>query len=177
MTSLLYLCIGIFLIIIQTSVIPQVQLFDRMYDLLIPVVIHAAIFRPIGESLFLVLVFGALLDNLSGSPAGFYLTFYIWILIAVRYLKIFIHVGSISLVTMVVLVAVAFESLALIGFVAVNNLIFVRTINVFRFALTEAIWAVLTTPFLLMGINYLLKQLPKFQTALSSSRRDEIKRR
>jgi cell shape-determining protein MreD len=148
-----------------------------MYDLLIPIIIHASIFRPLGESLFLVFIFGALLDNLSAGPAGFYLTFYIWILIAVRYLKIFIHVGSISLVTLVVLAAVALESLTLIGFVTINNLVIARTVNAFRFALTEVIWAILTVPFFLLGMNYLLKQLPALRTALSSSRQDEIKGR
>lgn len=177
MISLLYLCVGIFLMIIQTTVLPHIQLIDRMYDLLIPIVIHASIFRPLGASLFLVFVFGTLLDNLSGSPAGFYLTFYIWILIAVRYLKKFIHVGSITLVTLVVLVAVALESLTLIGFVAVNNFMVARTVNAFRFALTEVIWAILSAPFLLIGLNYILKQLPALRTVFFSSQQDEIKGR
>jgi cell shape-determining protein MreD len=148
-----------------------------MYDLLIPIIIHASIFRPLGASLFLVIVLGALSDNLSGSPAGFYLTFYVWILIAVRYLKKIIHVGSITVVTLVVLVAVTLESLTLIGFVAVNNFMVARTVNAFRFALTEVIWAILSAPFLLIALNYLLKQLPTFGTVFFSSQQDEIKKR
>ncbi len=177
MTSLLYVCAGILFIIIQTTILPHLYLFDRMYDLLIPLLIHASIFRSLGECLFLVVVFGALMDNLSGSPAGFYLTFYVWLFIGVRYLKLFLHVGSLSLVTLVVLFAVAVESLTLIGLVSVNHLMMAGTGNALRFAFTEVFWATLTAPFLLMGLNYLLQKLPLWQRAITSSRQDEIRGR
>lgn len=177
MTLLLYFSVGILLIIIQTTVLPHVHFFEYMYDLLIPIVIHAAIFRSLGESLFLVFLFGALMDNLSGSPAGFYLTFYIWMLIAVRYLKLFLHVGSVALVTLVVLAAVALESIALIGLATVNNLMITGTVNASGFALAEVLWAILTAPFILAGLNLLFKKLPALRRAFSSSRQDEIKRR
>ncbi len=177
MTSLFYVFVGILFIIVQTTILPHLYLFDRMYDLLIPIIIHASIFRSLGESLFLVFVFGALMDNLSGSPAGFYLTFYVWVLIGVRYLKLFLHVGSLSLVTLVVLLAVAIESLTLIGLVSVNHSMMAGAGNTLRFAFTEVFWAMLTAPFLLMGLNYLLQKLPVWHKAIVSSRQDEIKGR
>lgn len=177
MTILLYFCLGLFLIIIQTTVLPHIYFFDRMYDLLLPVVIHVSIFRPLGISLFLVILFGVLMDNLSGSPAGFYLTFYVWILIAVRYLKLFLHVGSITLVTLVVLLAVALESMVLMGLVMVNNTMISGAGNTLRCALAEVMWAIVTAPLILMGLNQLLKKLPALLKTFSLSRQEEIKRR
>lgn len=177
MTLLLYFCLGIFLIIIQTTMLPHIYFCDRMYDLLIPIVIHASIYHSFGGSLFLVIFFGALMDNLSGSPAGFYLTFYLWILIATRYLKQFLHVGSITLVTIVVLLVVALESLLLMGLVTVNNIMISGAGHVIRRALAEVIWAIFTAPLLLIALDQLLTKVPALRKAFSLSRQEVIKRR
>jgi hypothetical protein len=124
-----------------------------------------------------VILLGALMDNLSSAPAGFYLTFYVWILIGVRYLKLFLYVGTLSLVTFLVLIAVVIESLALMGLVAVNNLMTATSVNAFRFVLTEVLWAMLSAPLLLAGLNLLLIKLPILRNRFSPARRDEIKRR
>ena len=177
MILLLYFISGIILMIVQMSILPYINFFEHMYNLLIPILIHAAVFRKLGESLFLVIIWGVLMDNLSGTPAGFYLTFFIWILIAVRYLKLFLHVGNLSLVTLVVLVAVTIESLAIIGLVTVNDSLITSRENLFRFVLTEVMWGIFTAPFILGGFNLIVLKLPLLRKALSSVRQDEIKGR
>ncbi len=72
-------CIGtcLFLIIVQTTLLPDIPLFRGMYDLLIPFVILISICLPVGESLPFVLILGLIMDNLSGTPFGLYVTFYL----------------------------------------------------------------------------------------------------
>lgn len=177
MMPLIYFFVGILLMIAQTTVLPRLLFFNHMYDLLIPVVIHVSIFRSLGESLFLVVLFGVMMDNLSGAPAGFYLTFYIWAFVAVRYLKQLLHVDDIALVTLVIVFAVSLESTALMGLVAVNSSMISGVANAAGFVLTEVFWAALTAPFLLLLLNFLLNKLPALPEALFSSRHDEIKGR
>lgn len=177
MIPLLYFLVGILLMIVQTSILPRLPFLNYMYDLLIPIVIHASIFGSMGEGLGIALLFGMLMDNISGAPAGFFLTFYVWIFFVVRYLKILLHVDDIALVTLVIVVGVALEGAALIGLVAVNSVMVLGVASMVGLVLTEVFWAALTAPLLLFALNFLLKQLPALPQALFSSRHDEIKGR
>ena len=64
----------LFLVILQTTVMPYLPLLDSFYDLLIPFIVFIGLSRPVRESLPFVFCLGFIMDNLSGSPFGLYLT-------------------------------------------------------------------------------------------------------
>ncbi len=154
MKHFLNICIGLFLIVIQTTVMPHIPVFERFYDLLTPLVLYLSIFRPVRESAVIILIFGFLMDNISGGPFGLYLTVYFWLFLSVRWAITFLHVGDSFLLPFVVAVGVLMENLIFIGAAAMfeQNLqisqIMINTVVV------QVLWAVFTGPFFLLLFNY-----------------------
>jgi cell shape-determining protein MreD len=154
MKHFLNICIGLFLIVIQTTVMPHIPVFERFYDLLTPLVLYLSIFRPVRESAVIILIFGFLMDNISGGPFGLYLTVYFWLFLSVRWAITFLHVGDSFLLPFVVAVGVLMENLIFIGAAAMfeQNLqisqIMINTVVV------QVLWAVFTGPFFLLLFDY-----------------------
>lgn len=151
MMTFFYIGVCLCLIIIQTTIIPYLPLLNRCYDLLIPFIAYLGLSRPLRESLPLVFFLGFIMDNISGSPFGLYLTIYFWVYIGVKGITKLLQVGD-RLVIMTLIV---------VGGVVAENLIFIGTFAVLgpdrQFAAdtaTEVVfqvaWAVFTGPLLLI---------------------------
>lgn len=117
----IFIGICLFLIILQTTILPYFNVFSGIYNLLIPFVIFICIYLPLRESLPFVLILGLVMDNLSGSPFGLYLTFYFWLLVGVRWIITFLRVGNKFLLSAVAAVAVLFENVLIIGTFALSG--------------------------------------------------------
>ena len=146
------ICLG--LIVVQTTVMPYIPLFDRFYDLLSPFVIYLSIFRSSRESLVIIFLFGFFMDIISGGPFGLYITAYVWLFIGVRWAITFLHVGDSMLLPFVVALGVLME-----------NFIFVVTSAMFEQSsrvseamvstiIVQVLWAIFTGPLFLMFFNY-----------------------
>ena len=146
------ICLG--LIVVQTTVMPYIPLFDRFYDLLSPFVIYLSIFRSNRESLVIIFLFGFFMDIISGGPFGLYITAYVWLFIGVRWAITFLHVGDSMLLPFVVALGVLME-----------NFIFVVTSTMFEQStrisevmvstiIVQVLWAIFTGPLFLMFFNY-----------------------
>jgi cell shape-determining protein MreD len=154
MTHCLNIFIGLFLIVIQTTVMPHIPVFERFYDLLSPLVIYLSIFRPVREGTVMILIFGFLMDNISGGPFGLYLTAYIWLFLGVRWAITFLHVGDSFLLPFVVAVGVLMENLIFIGANAMFEQNLQITEKMVNGVVVQVLWAVFTGPFFLMLFNY-----------------------
>ena len=110
----------LFLVIMQTTVLPHLPLLEKFYDLLIPFIIYLSLSRPVRESLPFVLFLGFIMDNLSGGPFGLYLTTYFWLYVGVKGVMTFIQVGNrFLIITLIVAGGVLFENLILLGAFAI----------------------------------------------------------
>ncbi len=134
-----YIGTCLLLLIVQTTILPYIPGLGGMYDLLIPFVIFISICLPLRESLPFVLVLGLIMDNLSGSPFGLYMTFYLWLFIGVRFIIRFLRVSNKFLLSVVVVTAVLIE-----------NLLMIATFTFFRPAeqLPADAWIVISQQFL-----------------------------
>jgi rod shape-determining protein MreD len=110
-----YIGTCLFLIIVQTTLLVYFHIFAGMYDLLIPFVIFLSICLPLRESLPFILILGLIMDNISGSPFGLYLTFYFWLLVGVRWVLTFLRASNKLFLSMVVVVAVLIQNGLIIG--------------------------------------------------------------
>ena len=146
------ICLG--LIVVQTTVMPYIPLFDRFYDLLSPFVIYLSIFRSNRESLVIIFLFGFFMDIISGGPFGLYITAYVWLFIGARWAITFLHIGDSMLLPFVVALGVLME-----------NFIFVVTSAMFEQSsrisdamvstiIVQVLWAIFTGPLFLMFFNY-----------------------
>jgi rod shape-determining protein MreD len=110
-----YIGTCLLLIIVQTTLLTYFNIFVGMYDLLIPFVIFLSICLPLRESLPFILILGLIMDNLSGSPFGLYLTFYFWLFVGVRWILKFLQVSNKFFLSLVVVVAVLMQNALIIG--------------------------------------------------------------
>lgn len=154
MTYCLHIFIGLCLIVIQTTVMPYIPLFERFYDLLSPFVIYLSVFRSTRESLAIIFVFGFFMDIISGGPFGLYITSYIWLFIGVRWAITFLHIGDSLLLPFVVAVGVLMENLIFIGTSAMFEQSSRISEAMVSTIIVQVLWAIFTGPLFLMFFNY-----------------------
>ncbi len=111
MIAIFFLLNGFLLTLIQTSLLPHFPISRWAYDLLIPLVLYMILFHPLRISLPAVLAAGFLMDSLSVGPFGVYLSTYLWLLAAGRWLSRFLHTGNRLLIPFLIAGGVLLENL------------------------------------------------------------------
>lgn len=158
MTYFFHISISLFLVIVQTTVIPYIPLFHQFYDLLCPFVIYLSISRSTREGIPVILFLGFVMDNISGGTFGLYLTTYIWLFIGVRWIITFLHLNDSFLLPFVVAAGVLMENLIFVGTHAMFEPGSWRSSPVLDTIGVQVLWAVVTGPVLLMFFNYANKK-------------------
>jgi rod shape-determining protein MreD len=153
MTYLVYIACGLFMVICQTTLIPRLAFVGYCFDLLLPLVIYLAAFRPLHEALPFTVFIGVLVDYLSAGPFGLYLTSYFWLFISARAAATVVRAENPIMIV-----------LTLIGAVAAQNALFYAILGTFGqgdfrggFAvqvMAEQIgWVLLIGPFIAWGMR------------------------
>ena len=159
MTILFYILVSLGLVLIKTTLIPALPLFDKFYDLLIPIIIYLSLFRSAREGIPIILFFGIIMDSLCGGPAGLYLTTYIWLYAGMRWLSQFLHTGNIMLAALAVAMGVVFECMVLLGYLVILAPSAIVPTDAAKTVLLQTIWALCTGPVILILIGWAQKQL------------------
>ncbi|MFC1828232.1 hypothetical protein ACFL0O_01310 [Thermodesulfobacteriota bacterium] len=154
MIYFIYSCICFGLVIIQTTIMPFLPVFDNFYDLMCVFIIYLGLFRPAREGLPIVLCFGLLMDNLFGGPFGLYVTTYLWLFIGVKWLITFLQLGSMSLLPLVVATSILFENIIFIGTLTILKPGSQLPANALHIVGVQVLWAIFTGPILLKLFQY-----------------------
>jgi rod shape-determining protein MreD len=158
MRYIYYICACLFLLIVQTTILPNIPVLRGMYDLLIPFVIFISICLPIRESLPFTLILGLIMDNLSGSPFGLYLTFYLWLFIGVRFIIQFLRASNKFFLSTVVIVAVSIENLFMIATFSLFSPTGQLPADAFLIMIQQLLWSLATGPLFLFSLLALAKR-------------------
>lgn len=153
MTIVFYILASLCLVIIKTTLIPGVALFDKFYDLLIPIIIYLSLFRPMREGAPIVLFFGLIMDSLCGGPVGLYLTTYIWLYAGMRWLSQFLHTGSFVMLALSVTFGVVFEGLVMLGYMVLLAPTAIIPEDTAQTIMMQVVWSLLTGPVILVIIG------------------------
>ena len=151
-----YIGACLFLIILQTTLLNYFKIFAGMYDLLIPFVIFISICLVLRESLPFILILGLIMDNISGSPFGLYLTFYFWLFVGVRWILKFLRASNKLFLSLVVLVAVLIQNGLIIGTFELAEPGWQLPANALKHITLQFFWAMTTGPlflFILLAIS------------------------
>ena len=146
-----YISVCLILVILQTTIVPHLPLLNRCYDLLIPFIVYLGLSRPARESIPCVLFMGFIMDNLSGSPFGLYITTYLWLYVGVRGITKMLEVGKRLLII----------ALLVVTGVLIENFIFFATFRIlgsqnrlaaeaYHQVVYQLIWAIGTGPLMLL---------------------------
>ena len=150
----------LFLVILQTTVMPYWPLLDSFYDLLIPFVVFLGLSRPVRESLPFVFFLGFIMDNLSGSPFGLYLTAYFWLFIGVKGITKLLQVRNrLIIITLIVAAGVLIENLIFLGTLTILGPDQQLSGNAARTVTIQVLWAIWTGPIFFVVLKDVQKRL------------------
>ena len=79
--------LSLLLIVLQTTVLPEISVINNTFDLLIINVLYLSLLFHHLRVLCGIVVIGCIMDSLSGSPFGLFVSSYIWIYILVQLMK------------------------------------------------------------------------------------------
>jgi hypothetical protein len=158
-TIFFYILVSLCLVIIKTSLILTLPLFEKFYDLLIPIIIYLSLFRSMREGIPIVLFFGLIMDSLCGGPMGLYLATYIWLFAGMWWLRQFLHTGSFALLALSVAFGVAFEGLIMLSYMVFLAPKAIIPVDAAKTILMQIIWALITGPIILLIIGWAQKQI------------------
>jgi cell shape-determining protein MreD len=150
----------LFLVILQTTVMPYLPLLDSFYDLLIPFIVFLGLSRPIRESLPFIFFLGFIMDNLSGSPFGLYLTAYFWLYVGILGITKLIQVGNrLFIITLIVAAGVLIENLIFLGTLTILGPDQQLADNAAKTVTIQVLWAIWTGPIFFVALRNLQNRL------------------
>jgi len=139
------IAICLVLVILQTTVMPYLSLLDRFYDLLIPFIVYLGLSRPVREGLLFVCFLGFIMDSLSGSPFGLYLTCYFWLFSGVKGITQLLQVGKrVFIITFIVASGVLAENLIFLGSFAIFSPELQLAGGALKIVAIQVMWALFT---------------------------------
>jgi cell shape-determining protein MreD len=143
-----YIAICLGLVVCQTALIPRLPAMMNFFDLLLPMVVFLAAFRPLHESVPFVIFMGILMDTLSGGPFGLYLTSYVWLLIGVRMATSVVRAANPILLMMLIMAGVLLQNVIFFGALSVAAPRLPHPGDVLRVITGQIGWVLLVGPFL-----------------------------
>jgi cell shape-determining protein MreD len=166
MTILFYILVSLFLVIIRTTLMPILPIFEKFYDLLIPIVIFLGFFRSKREGIPVVMLMGLIMDGLSGGPMGLYLIIYVWLYIGVRWAAQVFSTGSLFMLTLAILIGVAGEIVVLLGYMIVLSSGATIPPDALKTIVMQLIWAMATGPVIMVMMGMAQKRLDRWRTKI-----------
>ena len=163
----------LFLVILQTAVVPVLPLLDRFYDLMIPFIVYLGLSRPVRESMLFVFFLGFIMDNLSGSPFGLYLTTYFWLFIGVKGITKLLQVGNrLFIIMLIVAAGVLVENLTFLGTLTILGPDQQLAVDALQSVAIQVLWAIWTGPIFLMIFRNMQNRLDLGFRAIYASKGD-----
>jgi len=158
MTVLFDIIVSLGLIVFQTIIRPSIPMLDGVYDLLTPFIVYLTLFRPVRETIPVVLILGFIMDNLSGGPFGLYLTAYLWLFICIKWMVGYLRVSNTLLLPLVIVAGVLVENLIFLGTIALLTPGSRFPKAALETVAEQLLWAVFTGAFLLAFLDYFWKR-------------------
>lgn len=172
MKFILSLLIGICCVVLETALVARINTVLPLFDLLLPLVVYISILGPALHCIALIIVLGALMDAVSGSPFGLYVVTYLWVFIGVRGSMCFLDAGSLFLFPLILAGGIMLENVLFA--VCAHGIPF--KVHQFFFlmksALIEVTLGLIIAPFLLLFFNFIYLRYDEWAGRLKGSRQD-----
>lgn len=144
MTYLVHLAVCLLLIIFQTAIKPQVLFLAGLYDVVTVYVIYLGLYHRVRETMPIILISGIIMDAISGSPMGLFLTTYLWIVLLTRWTIRLIHRDNLVLRFFIVGVGVLIQTGVYIGTTLLLGKATLFAAPTLKIAFTQVAWALAT---------------------------------
>lgn len=144
--------------LVQTTLLPDFFPFNSFYDLMLPIVLYIAVFRPAvenTESVFCILFFGFIMDNINGGPVGLFPLFYLGAFLSIKLFIMFVYFDKPMVLTMVAAISVLAENIVFYLGAAIlgNGSHFLG--EAVKSIFVQIVWAIITGAFFITYIRSL----------------------
>ena len=154
MTYSFYIFICPVLLIIQTVIFPKILLLNSFYDIVIPFIIFLALYRPVRESIIVILILGLMMDCLSGTPFMLYISAYFWLYVIVQVFAKIIQDGTRFRMPFLVCLGVMIQNLIFLLVIALAGTETQLPAAVFKILIIQVLWAFCTGVVLMALFRY-----------------------
>ena len=153
MTYGFYLLTCLILVVLQTTIMPNISVLNSLFSLPTVFVIYLGLYRSTRESLPFVILLGLVTDNLSGAPFMLYITGLFWVYFGVRWLRGMLQVGMHFRLPILVTAGILIENL--IHFVAVGFMTTYRqpASEITLAMIIQLVWAFFIGSLMVMGFK------------------------
>jgi len=159
MVYFFHIAIGVSVLLLQTTILPNAGLFINCYDLLIVQIVFLGLYRSVRESVIIICLLGIAVDSLTGGPYGVYLTTYFWLFLSVRWALVYLRLSDTIILPFVVAYGVLIENLFhFIGAISMNPSSATIAQMSVRPIVMELLWAIFTGPVLLALLSLLYRK-------------------
>ena len=161
-----HLIVGLFLLGLETTVIPGLPTGITFYNLLIPFVVYFSLFRRIGSGLTVVLLVGFAADVLSGAPNGIYMGAFLVLWLLFRNIGSYFQAGPVLLFTLATAAGVGIENLVFFACLAVSEMAALFSMNNLQLLVIQIFLVFLTAPFIYRLLAAYFDWLDQFAVAV-----------
>ena len=157
MHFLVFFLLSFVVIVLQTTLLPEMFNFLALYDLLIPIVIYFSMYRPFYQGLSIVLPVALMMDMLSGAPAGIYLITYTWLFLAFRQTWRFLDLNNNYLFPVLAVTGVLFQQFVFWVLFVLQSGQITFSAQTVRIVFLQNVWAIITTPLVYLFLRFLFR--------------------
>jgi len=143
-----HLIVGLILLGLETTVVPELPTGITFYNLLVPFVVYFSLFRRIGSGLTVVLLIGFAADVLSGAPNGIYMGTFLALWLIFRNIGGYFQAGPLLLFTLATAAGVGIENLVFFAGLAVAEMAALFSVNNLQLLVIQIFLVFLTAPFI-----------------------------
>jgi len=152
-------------IVLQTTVICRIGVLVRFYDPALILVAYLALFVPFGQGLAIVMVTGAVMNQMSAAPFGLYFFTYLRLFLLVRWSALYLHAKNLVVLSLLSAAMVIGEHLLFWGLTALTASGPVVSAQALNRVLWSCLWALGTGA---LGVRSLLWGQSRVQTWLQA---------
>ena len=174
MTYVFYIFTSLFLIVLQTVILPDLPVLNSVFDLTAMFVIYLGLMRSVREGLPVVLMLGVIMDNLSGAPFLVFITTYFWLYVGVRWLSRILQVGMRFRLAVIVVAGILLENVIFI--VAFGGLDALRQMpsTTAGKILPRLLWALIFGPILILVLAHMHRLWDRWVRTFLVRRSDSV---
>lgn len=164
--ALFFVVLTLFLLIIQTIILPMSGFFIQTFDLMIIVILFLSLVIAHLSVLLVIAGIGIIMDSLSGAPFGYYLFSYLWLYTIVSLFRQFFFQKSVAFLMVVSIASVLIQQLMFLFSVFITS----SDTSPFHFDVSyfipQLFWAFIIIPPWIMGLDIIYKQWVKLGNML-----------
>ena len=121
MNVLFFILLTLFLIVMQTVILPSFSWFAQCFDLLIIDILFLSLISSHYSMVFVIIIIGCIMDSISGVPFCYHIFSYLWIYIIVQIARQLLFQRSIVFIFIISIVSVFIQHSLLLFSVFANQ--------------------------------------------------------